>query len=272
MPLIKSKPKMKDLATMPPSDLLAREQAFFDREAAAISDADLITPPDQMARYRNANAHPLNSPKDEMFFRLGSLRGKNVLDYGCGTGEDTVHFADCGATVHAFDLSSESIAVARRRAELMGFADRCQFDVRAAGSLDYPSQSFDVVAGFAILHHLHTQLPAIFDEIDRLLKPGGAAAFIEPVANSRLLRALRKIIPVPTHATPDERQLTYADFASMPKRFRSVQFHHFYNLERLTRILGSRSMFPLRRADHFAQRLLPFIKSAYGLCLVIARK
>jgi ubiquinone/menaquinone biosynthesis C-methylase UbiE len=263
---------MKDLATMPPPDLLAREQAFFDREAAAISDADLVTSPDQMARYRNARAHPLNSPKDEMFFRLGALAGNNVLDYGCGVGEDTVHFADCGATVRAFDLSGESIAVARRRAELMGFADRCQFDVRAAGSLDYPSQSFDVVAGFAILHHLHTQLPTICDEIDRLLKPGGVAAFIEPVANSRVLRGLRRIIPGPTHATPDERQLTYADFSPMRERFRSVEFHHFYNLERLTRILGSRSMLPLRWVDHHAQRVLPFIKSAYGLCLVIARK
>ncbi len=206
---------MKELTALPPADLLAREQEFFDREAAAVSDRDLVTAPDQMARYRNARPHPLNSPKDEMFFRLGSLAGKTVLDYGCGTGEDTVHFADCGATVCAFDLSRQSVAVARRRVELMHFADRCRIDVLAAGSLDYPPQSFDVVAGFAILHHLHTQLPTICDELDHLLKPDGIAAFIEPVANSRLLRGLRKLVPVPTHATPDERQLTYADFSPM---------------------------------------------------------
>ncbi len=31
-------------------------------------------------------------------------------------------------------------------------------------------------------------------------------------------------------------------------------------------------MFPLRRIDHYAQRLLPFVKPAYGLCLIVARK
>jgi SAM-dependent methyltransferase len=258
--------------TTPSADVLAREQEFFDREARGVSDAELVTPPDQMARYRNARPCWRNSPKDTLFSLLLPLKGKTVLDYGCGTGEDTVHFADCGATVHAFDLSPGSVVVARRRAQLMGFADRCHIDSRAAGSLDFPDASFDVVAGFAILHHLHTQLPAMYAEIDRLLKPGGVCAFIEPMANSRTLRFLRRIAPVPTHATPDERQLTYADFEPMRNHFRSIDFHHFYNLERFHRILGDWSMLPLRFIDHHAQRLLPFLKPTYGICLVIARK
>lgn len=260
------------MSITPPPDLLAREAEFFDRESAAISDKDLITPPDQMARYREAKQHPLNTPKDTLFSLLLPLAGKTVLDYGCGTGEDTAHFADSGATVHAFDISPGSVEVARRRMQLMNLADRCQIETRAAGQLGFPDQTFDVVAGFAILHHLHTQLPTIYKELDRLLKPNGVAAFIEPMANSRLLRTLRKIAPVPTHATPDERQLTYADFEPMRKHFKSIEFHHFYNLGRLTRLLGEWSELPLRRIDHHAQRLLPFLKPTYGICLVIARK
>ncbi len=263
---------MSQPTATPPPDLLAREQEFFDREAAGLSDAELMVAPDQMARYREAHRAALNSPKDELFYLLNPLKGKNVLEYGCGTGLDTAHFADCGATVSAFDLSPESVAAAQRRVQLLNLAGRCRIEAGAAGSLDFAPASFDVIAGFAILHHLHSQLPEMFDEMHRLLRPGGVAAFIEPVANSRLLRGLRKLIPIPTHATPDERQLTCQDFAPMRDRFTSVEFHHFYNLERFTRVLGSWSMLPLRFIDCHAQRLLPFLKPLYGLSLIVARK
>src|SRR5688572_7674773 len=54
-------------------------------------------------------------------------RGKTVLEVGCGIGTDTINFARAGAFVTAIDLSSESLALARRRAEVFRLSDRIKF-------------------------------------------------------------------------------------------------------------------------------------------------
>jgi SAM-dependent methyltransferase len=253
--------------------VLASEQMFFDDDAASLSDERLQIDAVQMARYREARPRASNIPKDALFSELLPLAGKRVLEYGCGTGENAVHLADCGATVTAFDLSPVSVQKARRRAELLGVSDRITFDVRAAGRTGYPGGAFDIVIGQAILHHLHTELDVVYEEVARALTPGGTACFIEPVANSATLRALRAIVPVPTHATPDERQLRYADFERMRQHgFRSVEYRHFYCLGRLKRLLGAWSDRPLRVVDHYTQRALPLLRPCYGVVLVIARR
>jgi SAM-dependent methyltransferase len=180
--------------------------------------------------------------------------------------------AACGAQVAAFDLSPVSVAKTQRRAELNGLADRITVDVRTAGQTGYEPASFDVVVGIAVLHHLHTMLPEIYQEVAQLLKPGGTACFIEPVANSPLLRALRRIIPVKRYATEDEIQLVYGHLQPLRSYFASVEIFHFYCLERLYRILGNRVRKPLRWFDHQAQRFLPFLRRFYGQVLVIARR
>ena len=146
------------------------------------------------------------------------------------------------------------------------------FDVRAAGTTAYPDSAFDVATGAAVLHHLHTELPGIAKELDHILSPSGVACFIEPVANSAVLRGLRKLVPVPTHATPDERQLRYSDFEPLKTYFPRLEFHHFYDLERFGRILGEWANRPARRIDYFDQRMFPVLRCLYGITLVIARR
>ncbi len=254
------------------STTLQSEQDYFDRDARQLSDEDLRIPDDQIERYRNARRHPLNIPKDALFATLLPLEGKRVIDYGCGTGDLACELALCGAQVTAFDLSPESVAKARRRAELHDVVDRMTFHVLEAGKTDLPIASFDVIVGSAILHHLHMELPLICAEIDRLLKPDGVACFMEPVANSRLLRGLRRLVPVKSYATPDERQLRYEDFDPLRRYFSRIEFQHFYCLERMRRVLGRRVKHPLRRLDYHLQRLFPFLQPCYGKVLVVARR
>jgi SAM-dependent methyltransferase len=181
--------------------------------------------------------------------------------------------ADCGARVSAFDLSASSVAKARRRAEALGLGDRIEFDVRTAGQTGYPPMSFDVIVGEAILHHLHTNLSAIYDELAALLAPTGTAYFIEPVANSRLLQGLRNLVPIRRYATPDERQLHYADLELLKQHgFARVEYKHYYCLGRLRRLTGARLTRSLCWLDHHIQRVAPFLKRCYGVLLVTAHK
>jgi SAM-dependent methyltransferase len=251
--------------------VLDREQAFFDQEAAALTDRELVIDASQTRRYREAQLRPGNIPKDTLFARLNPLAGKRVLDYGCGHGESTCHLANCGAEVTAFDLSPQSVAVARRRAEVNGLAGRIRFDVRRAGETGYAPGSFDAIIGFAILHHLHEMLPTIYSEVRSLLAPGGTAYFIEPVANSRVLRRIRGLVPVSANATPDERQLQYADLELIRRHgFSGVHYDHFHCLTRLTRMTGGRGETPLRWLDYGLLRSAPFLKSWYGVVLMTA--
>ena len=254
-------------------DLLASERAFFDREASELTEEELLVPtPRDVERFRNAKPSWRNMAKDALFARIMPLGGKRVLDYGSGQGENACLLASCGAHVTAFDLSPISIEQARKRAKLHDLQGHIQFDVRTAGSTGYPDASFDVVAAFAILHHLHTMLPTVYEEIHRVLRPGGTAAFIEPVANSRLLALLRRLTPVPCYATPDERQLTYGDFASMRPLFRDIRMVHFDGLARLRRLTGQRGIKPLLWADYWMQRVLPPLKRLYGSVVLTARR
>jgi len=256
------------------AEILASEADFFDREAEEeLKNGDLMIPPEQLLRYQRAKRCPTNTPKESLFCQLNPLAGKRVLDYGCGTGENAVLLAACGAEVTAFDISPGSIRAARRRAEMHGLSDKIQLDVLGAGQAPYAPQSFDIITGFAILHHLHMDLATVYAEIASLLKPGGSAYFIEPVANSAVLRALRTITPVPRDATPDERQLQYAEFEMMRAHgFRQIKYEHFYCLERLRRLFGWKIAMGLRRVDYAAQRALPFVRRYYGTVLVIAHK
>src|SRR3954467_282070 len=54
------------------------------------------------------------------FAQFERWRGKRVMEVGCGIGTDTINFARAGAQVTAVDLSSESLAVAQKRAETYG--------------------------------------------------------------------------------------------------------------------------------------------------------
>jgi SAM-dependent methyltransferase len=133
-------------------------------------------------------------PKDESEPReaaarlLGPVAGKDLLDFGCGMGEEAVYFAALGARVTAIDISPKGIELTRRRAEHNGLqVNAFVADVLNSG---LPAESFDVIHGLGILHHVGIQEG--LSEIHRLLRPGGHAVFLEHMNNSALIERLRR--------------------------------------------------------------------------------
>jgi len=106
------------------------------------------------------------------FAEFEKWRGKRVLEIGCGIGTDTINFARAGAQVTAVDLSEKSIAMARRRAEVFGLADRIRFVQADSEHLSeyLPAEQFDLIYSFGVIHH--TPHPErVMAQLPRYLKP-----------------------------------------------------------------------------------------------------
>jgi SAM-dependent methyltransferase len=89
------------------------------------------------------------------FADFEAWRGKKVLEIGCGIGTDTTNFARAGADVTAIDLSSESIALAKKRAEVYGLSDKIRFVEANAEKLadSIEPAAFDLIYSFGVIHH-----------------------------------------------------------------------------------------------------------------------
>ncbi len=98
------------------------------------------------------------------------VRGKKVLDVGCGTGRHLSKF-NRDNTLYGIDWSSEMLAVAQQ------VNPNANFKVASAESLPYDSNMFDVVYSIRVLQHLRNQEQAI-REIIRVAKPGGKIIII----------------------------------------------------------------------------------------------
>ncbi|HVF46454.1 MAG TPA: class I SAM-dependent methyltransferase, partial [Pyrinomonadaceae bacterium] len=94
-------------------------------------------------------------PHIPAFAEFDRWRDKKVLEIGCGLGTDTMNFARAGATVTAVDLSSASIALAKRRAEVFGLSDKISFYEANAEHLSefIPPEKYDLVYSFGVIHH-----------------------------------------------------------------------------------------------------------------------
>jgi ubiquinone/menaquinone biosynthesis C-methylase UbiE len=76
-------------------------------------------------------------------FEVADFAGKRVLEIGCGDGRMTWLYAEQAAEVLAFDVEEESIRAARAALPDQ-LADRVEFRVAEAESLNVPPQRFDI--------------------------------------------------------------------------------------------------------------------------------
>jgi 2-polyprenyl-3-methyl-5-hydroxy-6-metoxy-1,4-benzoquinol methylase len=158
---------------------------------------------------------------DRLLMALGQIDGKCICDIGCGMGLLTWELANKGARVSAIDISSEAVKMTRERNK--EFGKRVSVQQMDASNLLYNSETFHLVTGLWILHHLDTENVA--KEISRVLKPGGKAIFIEPLAYNPLSNIWRRLTP--SLRTSDEWPLSYPDISEMGKHFSSVNYQEY---------------------------------------------
>ena len=121
---------------------------------------------------------------------LGNVRGKTILDMGCGTGLYTRILKRRGATVYGLDISEGMLAIARR--EVPGV----EFVYGTAEKLPYKNKSFDIVLA-ALMMEYFSCWDKVLEEVRRVLKPKGIFVFStgNPVMNAsvRIMHRGKKI-------------------------------------------------------------------------------
>jgi SAM-dependent methyltransferase len=190
-----------------------------------------------VSRFYDTAAGSLSHYRNLVLSRCGGLR---VLEYGCGEGETATELAERGAAVNGIDISNWRIERAKERA-----ADRknVSFEVMNAEELSFQNDSFGLICGVSILHHL--DLERAFSELARTLKPDGVAIFLEPLGHNPLINLYRRMTP--RFRTPDEHPLTTGDFDVARRYFGAVDIEFFH----LTSLIAV----PFRRFPFFSHVL-----------------
>ena len=201
------------------------------------------------------------------------IKGKRILELGCGDGLNSLIMAALGGLVTAIDISEASIQFLSKCNESLGLSV-----VPIVGdfpTLRIPENYFDIVVGKAFLHHLtHEQEILYIQKIVRVLKCDGLARFFEPAMNNRTIDWIRWIIPVRGRPSRLSRKAfqewkendPHPDRDNSSRHFREVGNEYFKNvkivhigsLERLHRLMpGGRFNRNFRRWAHKTEERLP---------------
>lgn len=115
------------------------------------------------------------------------VRGKRVLDAGCGDGYGTDLLAQTAAYAVGVDRAAETVAVASSRYRQPNLAYRV-CELTRLGDL---GERFDVVCNFQVIEHLAEPRPFL-EQVRSVLHPSGCLIVTTP-------NRLRSVVPNPYH-------------------------------------------------------------------------
>ena len=156
--------------------MMNKSEKFWDKQAKDFTDHEEHT--------------QVNENKDFITTLKYLNTDDMVLDYGCATGIVSNAIADKVKEIHAIDISSKMIEIAKikaseRNIENIHYAHATIYDER------YHKESFNVILAFRILHMLENP-QTVVRRINELLKPGGV--FISVTACMGDKKALLSIL------------------------------------------------------------------------------
>ncbi len=179
-------------------------------------------------RFENIFYKSLYNINEDFFSHLQKKASQSqILDFGCGTGlfvERTIKYKP--KKIVGIDISEVSIDKAKKNAKKMlldaeYYVDNCE-------KTRFESNTFDIVYGTGILHHL--EFNKCLDEIHRILKSDGSLIFIEPLGTNPIINLYRKLTP--KSRSKDEHPLINKDFEYIQNKFldTNIKYYGFLTL------------------------------------------
>ncbi len=222
--------------------------------------------------------------------RLGDLKGKRLLDVGCGLGEASVYFALQGADVTSSDLSQGMLDATTRLAHKNGV--NVTQHVASAEDLQLLADAkFDVIYAGNLLHHVNIEETIL--RIKPHLSKDGLFVSWDPLAYNPAINVYRAMAT--DVRTPDEHPLKRSDIQLFKKHFSNVETNYFWfstlvifvimalaqrrnpNKERYWKVVVEEGnkwawlYWPLEFLDKLLLRLVPPLKLLCWNVVIVAR-
>jgi ubiquinone/menaquinone biosynthesis C-methylase UbiE len=261
-----------------------KEEHFHDEWANSIDIKKLMV---------DENFEACTSPENKWILKkLGNIKGKKILELGCGGGEASVYFAKKGAFVVATDLSGGMLEVVKKLAKRHKVSKNVRTVKCRSDKLPFPKESFDIIYTANTLHHVDHD-PTL-KESYRVLKKGGIFASYDPLIHNPIINIYRRMAM--KVRTDDETPLKMSDLKKFREMFSKVEykttwlfslwiFIRFYFIERVDpnkerywkKILIEhkrlkKSYTKLEKMDNFIMKILPFMKRFCWNISIIAKK
>lgn len=155
--------------------------------------------------------------------KLGNLKGKTLLDIGCGLGEASVYFASKGAKVTAVDISQSMIETVKKLAKKYNLSITTH-----QSSIEYlrlsPKNKFDIIYVGNLFHHVN--IDKALEQIKLFLKPGGVLACWEPLHYNPVINIYRRLAT--KVRSKEERPIKLSDINKFRNYFSHIQLKYFW--------------------------------------------
>ena len=109
---------------------------------------------------------------------MRDIKGKKVLDLGCGDGVLSYMVQQKGAVVQGIDLSELAIEFAREQHEKRGSS--ATFTCCSVQDAKFEDNSFDAILCSDVIEHVNDPV-SLLKEMERILKPFGKAIISTPI-------------------------------------------------------------------------------------------
>jgi len=174
---------------------------------------------------------------------LRETSASTVLDFGCGTGRNTVYLAQLGFDVYAFDWSEAALERARTELSRQGLSAHLRGWDMNETPFPYSNKFFDAILIMRVMHHTYVDnIKRIASEVSRIAKKV-SYLYVEVPTLEKALKSLPKGVkskqPEPGTFVPSS-----GDEAGIP--------HHHFRRDELIALF--RDFVPLsieERKDHY---------------------
>ena len=110
------------------------------------------------------------------------LKGKKVLEIGCGMGSHSALLSQYASELVSIDLTEQAVKTTNKRFEVFGINNAKAIQVDAE-DMPFEDNSFDFIWSWGVIHH-SANTHIIVDHIHRVLKDGGKASLMVYHKNS----------------------------------------------------------------------------------------
>lgn len=197
------------------NNIIDKEEQFHDKWAAS----------EDLSRIDIKKMNEACTAPEMRYIRkkICDIRGKSILDVGCGLGEASVYFAIEGASVTALDLSQGMLDAA------LYLARKNHVEIKihksSAEGFNFKKHNlFDIIYLGNLFHHV--DIEATLKQITNHMKPNGIMISWDPLAYNPIINIYRKMAT--EVRTQDEHPLKLRDIRLFNKYFKSVKKRYFW--------------------------------------------